>query len=329
MKFAFGAALFFSFFVSPSAQAAGDTVAAEKFIATAKDLAGADFKNSILWICTPGVTLNYPHEMPTPPPTRVFDNLYFLGTGYESAYAVTTSEGIILINALENPEQAEKHIIGGMKALGLDPATIKYLVVSHGHPGHFGGASYFQDKYPGVRVLMSEADYALAESRAKAVPGTTPRRSDATTPIPPAPRRDMVITDGQKLTLGDTTIPLHLTPGHTAGTISMFIPVSDKFGNHLISFWGGSTFPHTAETLTEYYHSLTRFTGLGRKAGADAIIAHQAMWDGTIEKIAALRKNPDAPNPFVMTHADMDRYFKVHETCLRAAAAQKVGLTLP
>ena len=35
------------------------------------------------------------------------------------------------------------------------------------------------------------------------------------------PRRDMVVTDGQKLTLGDRTVEIHLTPGHTPGTVSL------------------------------------------------------------------------------------------------------------
>lgn len=328
MKYVIAAALTLSL-IAPSARAAGDPAAAAKHIAAAKALAGEEFKNSIFWICTPGVTLDYPHPMPTPPPTRIFDNVYFVGTGYESAFAITTSDGIILLNALENPEQAQTNIEGGIKALGLDPAAIKYIIISHGHPGHFGGARYFQDKYPGVHVLMSAADYDLAESRAKAPTGTTPRRTDAKTPIPPAPRRDMVITDGQKLTLGDVTIPLYLTPGHTPGTVSMFIPVKDHGKPHVISFNGGSTFPHTSKELIDYQNSLARFTALGREAGADSIVAHQSMWDETIEKIAALRKNPDGPNPFLMTRAAMDRYFKVHEECLRASAAQQVGLELP
>ena len=50
----------------------------------------------------------------------------------------------------------------------------------------------------------------------------------------PKPTRDMVATDGQRLTLGDTTVTMYLTPGHTLGTVSTMIPVKD----------GGK--PHTA-----------------------------------------------------------------------------------
>ena len=56
---------------------------------------------------------------------------------------------------------------------------------------------------------MSEADWTLLE-------GT--QRSWR------KPKREIVATDGQKLTLGDTTLTLHITPGHTLGTISTLIP---------------------------------------------------------------------------------------------------------
>src|SRR2546429_5824821 len=49
----------------------------------------------------------------------------------------------------------------------------------------------------------------------------------------PKPRRDLIATDGQRLTLVDTTLTLYLTPGHTPGTISTLIPVTDGGKSHL------------------------------------------------------------------------------------------------
>jgi hypothetical protein len=54
-------------------------------------------------------------------PGKVFDNLYFVGTKIHSAWALTTSEGIILIDGLRL--QFEEAIVEGMKKLGLDPPT--------------------------------------------------------------------------------------------------------------------------------------------------------------------------------------------------------------
>ena len=62
------------------------------------------------------------------------------------------------------------------------------MIVSHGHLDHAGGAKFLQDKY-GARLIMSAADYDLLDQQNPAW----------------KPKRDMVATDGMKLTLGDTT----------------------------------------------------------------------------------------------------------------------------
>jgi len=72
-------------------------------------------------------------------PVKVFDNLYFVGEKEYSAWAVTTSEGIILLDTIWDYSVADE-IVGGLRKLGFDPAQIKYAVVTHGHRDHVGGA---------------------------------------------------------------------------------------------------------------------------------------------------------------------------------------------
>src|SRR6476620_6299312 len=86
-------------------------------------------------------------------PVKVFDNLYFFGQTEYSVWAITTSEGIIVLDTIFD-YSVEDEVVDGMKKLGLDPANIKYAVVSHAHPDHDGGAKYLQDHY-GTRVIMS------------------------------------------------------------------------------------------------------------------------------------------------------------------------------
>ena len=158
-------------------------------------------------------------------PVKVFDNLYFVGQTEYSAWAVTTSAGIILVDTIWS-YSVEDEVVGGLTKLGLDPKSIKYAVVSHGHIDHAGGAKYLQDHF-GTRVILTAADWDLM---------------DHDTRDWPKPKRDMVATDGQKLTLGDTTLTLYLTPGHTPGTISTLIPVKDGGKPHLVAEWGGTAF---------------------------------------------------------------------------------------
>ena len=134
-------------------------------------------------------------------PAKVFDNLYYLGQTEYSAWAVTTSDGIIVVDALFD-YSVEDEIVNGLTKLGLDPTKIKYVLVSHGHSDHVGGARLLQDRF-GARVIMSAADWDLVSRNTAAWP---------------KPKHDMVATDGQRLTLGDTTLTLYLTPGHTPGT---------------------------------------------------------------------------------------------------------------
>src|SRR5262245_40708804 len=156
-------------------------------------------------------------------PAKVFDNLYFLGQTEYSAWAVTTSQGIIVIDTIFD-YSVEDEVVGGMKKLGLDPAQIKYVIVSHGHFDHSGGAKFLQEKF-GAKVILSAADWDLLDKSNQ-----------------PKPKRDMVATDGMKLTLGDTTLTPYITPGHTLGTISTIIPVKDNGSPHVVAEWGGTAF---------------------------------------------------------------------------------------
>src|SRR5262245_20757441 len=72
-------------------------------------------------------------------PAKVFDNLYFVGMTEYSAWALTTSQGIIVIDTIFD-YSVEDEVVNGLKKLGLNPADIKYALVSHAHTDHIGGA---------------------------------------------------------------------------------------------------------------------------------------------------------------------------------------------
>jgi metallo-beta-lactamase class B len=79
-------------------------------------------------------------------PAKVFDNLYFVGGKVHSAWALTTSEGIIVIDTIF-PYNSEELIAGGMQKAGLNPKDIKYVLISHAHADHIGGAEMLQARY--------------------------------------------------------------------------------------------------------------------------------------------------------------------------------------
>ena len=99
------------------AQNAPDVVDAH--LIAAKTAAGFDFTGTLARLCVAPVavpsTLRDVAPGPAPArdtwfaePARVFDNLYFVGSKIHSSWALTTSEGIILIDTLFSTTQKRR-----------------------------------------------------------------------------------------------------------------------------------------------------------------------------------------------------------------------------
>ena len=253
-----------------------------------------------------------PEPVRSEPYAQVFDNLYFFTSQSVAAWAVATPDGIILIDALDNQDEIMSVVEPGLRKFGLDPAQIKYVVVTHGHGDHFGGSAYLATKYH-ARVMMSDLDWTLA-----------PTMLDKPTFNPPPPR-DLVIKDGDKLTLGGETISLYLTPGHTRGTVSLLIPVTDRGRKHVAGLWGGAgfNFPHSPERFQTYADSIQHFAGPAAAAGADVPLSNHPVNDDAVRKAAAMTtRGGEDPNPFVMGRDGMQRYLTTFSECALAYKAQ-------
>lgn len=246
-------------------------------------------------------------------PVPVFDNLYYVGQSEYSAWAVTTSEGIVVVDALFD-YSAEAQIADGLRELGLNPDDIRYVIVSHAHGDHVGGAAFLQEEF-GAEVVLSEADWQLVEE------------SDADWP---KPERDVVATDGQRIELGEVTVTLHVTPGHTPGTLSTLIgPIRDGDRTHAAASWGGTAFNFRGTTefpraywLNAYAESARRFRSAVRAAGADVLIANHPRFDRTPVKVPALEeRGADDAHPYVVGTDEVARYLTVAEECARATEA--------
>jgi metallo-beta-lactamase class B len=300
-----------------------DTV--QSHLAAAKAAAGQEHEELSNSLCAEpaGARAGQQSQAPGPPehsqwhaePVKVFDNLYFVGQTEYSAWAVTTSDGIIIIDTIWD-YSVEDEIVGGLARLGLDPKQIKYAIVSHGHRDHAGGARYLQDHF-GARVILSAADWDLLARDAGAWP---------------KPKRDMVASDGQKLTLGDTTLTFYLTPGHTLGTISTLIPLKDNGRSHLAAEWGGTAFnwlQNRAGYITPerpdqfwfktYSTSAERFRSIVANVGADVLISNHTIYDGSKTKLLEVKERKlGDPNPYVIGNESVQRYLTVADECAKA-----------
>ncbi len=152
-------------------------------LAAAKAAAGFDFAGTLVRLCVAPQTAPGRDVAPGPAPDRatwvtepakVFDNLHFVGTKFHSAWALTSSDGIILIDTLYD-YASEEAIVGGLKKLGLDPAMVKYVIVSHAHGDHVGGAKLMQDRF-GSRLVLGGPDWDAIEASVNQYPNGKPKR---------------------------------------------------------------------------------------------------------------------------------------------------------
>jgi metallo-beta-lactamase class B len=253
------------------------------------------------------------------PPVRVFDNLYYIGTQTESTWALTTSAGIILLNT--NFPWVTPELLAELKTFGLDPANIKYVVVVRSHSDQSWGINPLKALVPTAHVIMSAGDWELL--------------ARDNTPANLKPTKDMVATDGQKLTLGDTTVTMYSTPTSTPGNLSLIFPVRDGTQRHIAGMVGGDfmrlvqegiqMFPDMQAMATTYIASSQRFKELEDKAGVDTIIHTHAEYDDTLQKLDALRaRKPGDAHPFV-NKDDVDRFMTLHIECAQAQLAWAKG----
>lgn len=228
-------------------------------------------------------------------PFKMFDNLWYVGPGYVSVYLIKTSAGAILIDASEEPDMVA-HVIDSIGKTGTNLRDIKAILVSHGHIDHWGGIDRMRE-VTGAPVYATEEDWQLIEQTA-----SRPGRNGA--PAPRAPKRDRVIKDGDTLTVGDTTLKLYKTPGHTPGVMSAEFTVYDNGVPHKAFYSGGLGGRDGVRGFEQAVESADRVSKID---GIEVFLANHGWNPGTdypngsIFERAEKLKNRKAgePNPFV------------------------------
>ncbi len=148
-------------------------------------------------------------------PYKAFDNVYYVGICWVSAWLITSPSGHVLIDTLYGPYTSL--MLGNIRALGFDPKDIKLVVVTHGHVDHAGGIGQLKSELaPGTRFAMTQEGW-----REGAEDSSHPRWPWVM--IEP----DIVLTDGQTVSGGDIAIQAFETPGHTMGTASFAFDARD------------------------------------------------------------------------------------------------------
>jgi metallo-beta-lactamase class B len=313
-------------------------------IATAKAAAGLDYRGTFVNLCLPGgapgggargaggapggggrgapaaapAARGAAAAAPATPdragwyasPYKVFDNLYWLGTRQHSSWALRTSAGLILIDT-NFAWATQPEIIDGMTKLGLNANDLKYVIISHAHGDHDQGAAELQTKY-GAKVVMGAADWDSTLQRPATAAGGVPKRDITVGP------------EGSKITLGDTTVTIVHTPGHTPGTLSYVFPVKDGGRTVMVAYSGGTltgAFGTDGSRWDEYIASQKKIAKAAADAGASVILSNHSEYDNAYTKarLAGLKREVGEDNPFIVGADSVQRYFTVMTECALAS----------
>ena len=300
-------------------------------VSAAKNAAGLEWPGTVLRLCVPpppasgrgtGARGAAPNSAPSGPPekaswyaepAKVADNFYFLGTKVHNAWALVGSEGIIVFEALFD-YAAPDEIADGMRKLGLDVTKVKYVLLSHAHADHDGGARFLQDKMPTAHLVYGGPDWDAVDKSTNHAGGR--------------PKRDTVGTDGMRLSVGDASVQIVTTPGHTAGTLSFLFEARDNGKPLRVAYVGGTAIPFdgTAEYYDTYIASVKKMGKAAADFGATALMSNHTEFDnGYYKAHTAAHRKPGEANPFDVGRPAVGRYFTVVEDCATAAKLRAVG----
>ena len=216
-------------------------------------------------------------------PFKVFDNVYYVGMDWVSAWLVTTSDGLILIDALYG--EFTKPMIENIRKLGFDPAQIKYCFATHGHFDHAAGLKEVRDVAPQMHAGMIDADWDMYLNHKGGGKYDTIAK-------------DIVIKDGGSVVLGDTTLKFYATPGHTLGVLSIEFTVKDNGTPHKAFVLGGAGLNFAGVPQSEMFvSSMERVKAM---PGIEVSLPNHPAMGTVFERAEKLKaRKPGDPHPFV------------------------------
>ena len=110
----------------------------------------------------------------------------------------------VAVKALDETWHRERTLLSALAALGVKPADIRYVALSHAHPDHAGNV----DEFPGATLIVQKAEWDFAV--------TLPQKLFRS-------ERKKELVEGDTDLFGDGTVVLLATPGHTPGHQSLLV----------------------------------------------------------------------------------------------------------
>lgn len=229
----------------------------------------------------------------------IFDDLLIIAQKETNCFVLKSSEGLIVIDAIWPREEAFHAITFAIRDVGWNPDDIKKLVLTHGHVDHTGCGKWIVDAYQ-AKTYLSERDDIFW-------------RDEPVKKNRPETWKDYVIDcyidEGDRVELGDKTLFVYSTPGHTPGGLSFLFPVHEEGKEHMAALWGGSNPPDTMAGIIQYMKSLDSFMKRAQEKEVDVALSNHTALDCGLERIEYSRKRMQhMPNIYIIGQEGFRNY---------------------
>jgi len=229
----------------------------------------------------------------------IFDDLLIVAQKETNCFVLKSDDGLIVIDAIWPCEEAFNAIISAIKDVGWNPNDVKKLVLTHGHLDHTGCGKCFVEHY-GVKTYLSKIDDDFWQRH--------PLRHDLLKDF----NIDVYVQYGDVIKLGNKSIYVFETPGHTPGGLSYIFNVTENGKEYKAALWGGSTPPPSICDIVDYMKSLDYFIEQTEKHNVEVVLSNHTAFDNGIERIKYSQKRMSyMSNIYVIGQNDVKKYFQV------------------
>lgn len=243
-----------------------------------------------VWICQ---EKRYIH------PFRIFGNVWYVGDDWVCVHLIDTGDGLLLIDS--GNCGATAMLVNAIWEAGFKPSDVKWIIHSHGHVDHIGGANFFRRMF-GTKLYLGAPDAEMYR-RQPGLSGIQDAHDDQSAIFTP----DYEIKEGDVLTFGNTTMEFTLVPGHTEGCVAIFFDAQQNGEVRRCGYYGGFGFNtlrrsyldqfglDTDQTRRSYLDSLAKV----RDRKVEIFLGNHCINNDTLGRRKRQIENPNGPNPFI------------------------------